>query len=153
MASVVFHAYNQMKETGEVKLFKSYKDNIEDGEQKRDFVYVEDVCKVIDFYRLKKEKDFFLKSNFNHENFNKNKIFQLINIGTGEANSFKKLVKYVFKALEKEPNIKYIDMPESLKKNYQYFTKAEILEEDKKFYRPLEESVADYVKNYLEKRD
>lgn len=148
MASVVFHAYNQIKATGEVKLFKSHREDYQDGEQKRDFVYVQDVCKVIDKYRIQRDtyNNNELSGNSHSENF-----FQLINVGTGQENSFRQLVEYVFAALEKEPKINYIDMPEKIRKNYQYFTKAEIPDEDKKFYRPLKDTVTHYVKNYLEK--
>lgn len=137
MASVVFHAFNQIKETGGMKLFKSHKDGYEDGEQKRDFVYVKDVCKVL----------FFLMHNRKSEN---NGIY---NLGTGKAESFNALAKGIFNALEKDQNIEYIDTPEDIRDKYQYFTEANM----KKLrsigydvpFKNLEEGIEDYVKQHL----
>lgn len=137
MASMVFHGYNQIKSSGEIRLFKSYNTNYADGNQVRDFVYVKDICSIIIWL-------------LNHKNIN-----GLYNIGTGNAQSFKELAISIFNALKINPNIKYIDMPEHLIKKYQYFTQAEIttLRESgytKKFFS-LTDGVYDYVKYYLNK--
>lgn len=137
MASVALAAYNQFKDSGKVKLFKSYDPQYADGEQKRDFVYVFDVCKaMIELSKI--------------TNPLKNGIF---NLGTGVERSFNDLVSSCAKSLDKECVIHYISMPEELKNQYQYFTKANM----QKFFnvlphfkfQRLEESVDDYIKNYL----
>lgn len=137
MASMVFHGYRQIKESGKVRLFKSCNPNYEDGAQLRDFVYVKDICSVI-MWLLD-----------NHQ------VSGLFNVGTGRAQSFKELAEATFHALGLEPNIEYIDMPELLKKKYQYYTKAEMskLREagyDKEFM-DLEAGVRDYVLEHLRK--
>lgn len=137
MASVIFHGYNQVKESGKIKLFKSYKDGYTDGEQLRDFVYVKDICEVIRF---------FIKNP---------KVNGLYNCGTGRAQSFNDLANAVFQALELEPNIEYIEMPETLRPKYQYYTKAEMKKlqnagYDKPFH-DLRSGVTDYVHNFLER--
>lgn len=135
MASMVFHGFNQIKENGEIKLFKSCNPNYKDGEQLRDFVYVKDVCNVI-------------KWMLEHED-----ISGLFNVGTGRAQSFRELAEATFHALGLVPNIRYIDMPEHLIKKYQYFTKAEIHKLREVGYseefRDVESGVRDYVTNYL----
>lgn len=108
MASVVLQAYDQIKATGAVKLFKSHRPEIADGEQKRDFIYVADVIKVLEYA------------------FNAPLNRGIYNLGTGEARSFLDLVKAVFQALEKKPNILFIDTPEAIRERYQYFTQAEM---------------------------
>lgn len=135
MASVVFHTYNQIKESGKMKLFKSYRHEYPDGGQLRDFVYVMDIVKVMWFLI---------------ENEHVNGIY---NIGTGAARSFYDLAKNVFLALGLEPDIEYIDMPEGIKQKYQYYTQAEMSKlcnagYGNAFYS-LEEGVGDYVSNYL----
>ena len=135
MASMIFHGYNQIKKTGEVKLFKSHKQEFKDGEQLRDFIYVEDVAKVC--YWLMQ-----------------NKVASgLYNLGTGKARTFRDQITAIFTTLKKEPNIKYIDMPEDIRDKYQYFTEADMSKlitagYDEKFYS-LEEGIADYVKRFL----
>ncbi len=135
MASMVFHGYKQIKETGRVKLFKSYNLNYENGGQLRDFVYVKDICSVVHW--LLKNKH----------------INGLFNVGTGNAQSFKELAEAIFHSLILEPNIEYIDMPEYLKEKYQYYTKAEMnnLKEAgyTKEFMTLETGVKDYVSGYL----
>lgn len=137
MASVIMHAYNQIKETGEMKLFRSYNPNFADGEQQRDFIYVEDLCNVI-FYLMKKQP-----------------VSGLFNLGTGKARSFLDLVRATFKAMGVEEKISFIDMPEQLRPAYQYFTEAEMQFLRKAGYKEnfysLEEGVKDYVQNYLMK--
>ena len=136
MASMVFHGFNQIKADGEIRLFKSYKPEYEDGGQLRDFVYVKDVCSVI-------------KWMLDHPDIN-----GLFNIGTGRARSFKELAEATFQALDMEPNIRYINMPENLKSKYQYYTKANISNLTSCGYRNpfgnLESGIRDYVQNYLE---
>ena len=135
MASMIFHGYNQIKKTGEVKLFKSHKPEFKDGEQLRDFIYVEDIAKVC----------YWLVQN--------NVESGLYNLGTGKARSFKDQITAIFNTLNKEPNIQYIDMPEDIRDKYQYFTEADMSKlinagYTESFYS-LEEGVADYVKNFL----
>lgn len=137
MASMVFHGFNQIKESGEIRLFKSCNPDYEDGDQLRDFVYVKDICSVIMF--LLKNRD----------------ISGLFNVGTGHAQSFRELAEATFHALGLEPNIRYIDMPEKLRGKYQYYTQAEM----GKLYgtgyplpfTDVEHGVTDYVQNHLAK--
>lgn len=136
MASVIMHGYNSIKKSNHIKLFKSYKEGYGNGEQKRDFIYVKDICKVIKFMIENKE------------------VSGLFNLGTGEARSFYDLAKATFNALSLNENIEFIDMPENIKEKYQYFTQAEMDKLRKvgyndKFYS-LEEGIKDYVQNYLE---
>lgn len=137
MASVIFHAFNQIKKDGAVNLFKSHKPGFEDGKQLRDFVYVKDVVKVIAWM---------LEENETIPN-------GLYNLGTGLARSFDDLVKATFAGLLLEPNIKYIDMPEDIRDKYQYFTQANMNKLKTAGYQApfysLEDGVGDYVTNYL----
>ncbi len=137
MASMVFHGYKQIQETGKVKLFKSYNPNYEDGGQLRDFVYVKDICNVI-LWLLKNPQ-----------------VNGLFNVGTGCARSFRKLAESIFEALDLKADIEYIDMPEHLKMKYQYYTKAKISQLRKigyvKEFTKLEDGVRDYVLKYLHK--
>ncbi|MBT3799925.1 MAG: ADP-glyceromanno-heptose 6-epimerase [Bacteroidetes bacterium] len=137
MASVVFHAFNQIQEKGGMQLFRSHKEGCGDGEQSRDFVYVKDVCEVM----------YFLMHNRKSEN---NGIY---NLGTGKAESFNTLAEAIFESLEIEANLSYIDTPEDIRDKYQYFTEANIdklrsIGYDKDF-KKLKEGIADYVKTYL----
>lgn len=135
MRSVVHKAFGQIEETGKVKLFKSYIDEYKDGEQMRDFIYVKDAVDMSLFFL---------------ENKNANGIF---NIGTGISRTWNDLVFSVFKGMNKEIDIEYIDMPDHLKNKYQYYTQADNSKLIKAGYskkiRSLEESVEDYVVNYL----
>jgi len=137
MRSLVHKAYEQILETGEVKLFKSHREGYEDGEQLRDFIYGVDAAKAM----------------IEMMNPSSSKFSGIYNIGTGEARSFKDLVVATFKAMDKEVNITYIDMPEKLRGQYQYYTKAE-MNKFLKFlpnfkFKSIEEGVTDYVQNYL----
>lgn len=137
MASVIFHSFNTLKEADSIKLFKSYLPEYEHGEQKRDFVYVKDICSTMKFFLEHTEKS------------------GLFNLGTGHAQSFNDLATAVFNALGRKISIKYIDMPEGLRAKYQYFTEADMEKlraagYDKPF-ATLEEGAGDYVKNYLVK--
>ncbi|HOI30534.1 MAG TPA: ADP-glyceromanno-heptose 6-epimerase [Melioribacteraceae bacterium] len=135
MRSVVHKSFEQVRDTGKVKLFKSYKPEYKDGEQRRDFIYVKDAVDMTLHF-------------FEHRNFN-----GIFNIGTGRAQSWLELVTAVFKALNKPVNIEFIEMPEEIKGKYQYFTEADTTKlkltgYDKKISN-VEEGVSDYVKNYL----
>jgi len=141
MMSVVKKAFEQIMENGKVGLFKSYKEGFADGGQLRDFVYVKDVAHAM--IELSKIQDGSLSG--------------IYNIGTGKARSFADLAKAVFKALGKDPSIEYIEMPDSLKSQYQYFTQAEMgklfnILSDTKF-NTLEEGVENYVNEHLVKED
>lgn len=135
MASVVFHAFNQIKETGKMKLFRSHKPGIPDGGQMRDFIYVKDVVKII--FWLLQEKP----------------LSGLYNAGTGKARTFLDLVMATFNAMELDPVIEYIDTPIDIRDKYQYYTEANMEKlrksgYDQEFYS-LEAGVDDYVRNYL----
>lgn len=137
MASVIFHTFNDVMATGKKGLFKSYNPNYEDGGQLRDFVYVKDICKVVKFMMANP------------------KVSGLFNLGTGKARSFYDLAVATFCSMGKEPNIEFIEMPESLRGKYQYYTQAEMYKLKLAGYTdpffPLEEGVKDYVQSYLMK--
>jgi ADP-L-glycero-D-manno-heptose 6-epimerase len=139
MTSVVFKAFHQIRETGKVRLFKSHKPEYGDGGQKRDFVYVKDCVEVLWWLLSHPEA---------------NGIF---NLGTGQARTWNDLIAAVYAALSLPPAIDYIEMPEALRGQYQYFTEAQM---DKLraagcpvTFGPLEDAVGDYVKNHLLKDD
>lgn len=135
MASVIFHAFNQIQTTGKVKLFRSHNPQFKDGEQLRDFIYVKDVLEVC----------FFL--------MNLRKNSGIYNLGTGKARTFSDLAKAVFSSLNKKPEIEFIDTPADIRDKYQYFTEAKMEKLRtigyEKNFTPLEEGINDYVKNYL----
>ena len=135
MASVIFHSFNKILETGQMGIFKSYKEGYEDGKQLRDFVYVKDLCKVVHFM-------------IDHP-----EVSGLFNLGTGTARSFYDLVAATFDAMGVKRNITFVEMPESLRPKYQYFTQAKMdkLREAgyKEDFYSLEEGAKDYVQNYL----
>ncbi len=137
MRSFVVKAFEQLNATGNVDLFKSYKPEYADGEQMRDFIYVKDAVDMTLFF------------------YDNAQIHGLFNIGTGKARTWKDLVKAVFSAMDKKPNIEYIEMPESIRNQYQYFTEADITSLRKagfdKEITTLEDAVKDYVQNYLQK--
>jgi ADP-L-glycero-D-manno-heptose 6-epimerase len=145
MASVIFHSFNQIKATGKVKLFKSHRPDFKDGEQLRDFIYVEDIAAVC--YWLMDRVDSFQKA------VNSG----LYNLGTGKARTFNDLVRATFAGMGKKPVIEYIDMPEDIRDKYQYFTEADmhkLLDAGySKTFFPLEDGVEDYVKNYLLRKE
>lgn len=136
MASVVFHAFNQIKEKGEVSLFKSYRDDYQDGGQRRDFVYVKDVLSVLIHFM---------------ENRKNSGIY---NLGSGQAHTFLELATAVFEALNQVPNIKYVEMPEDIRGNYQYFTEASMNRVKNAGYSDsfwdFDQAIKDYVTGYLE---
>lgn len=137
-ASVVYHAFPQVRDKGSLKLFKSYRDGIAHGEQRRDFVYVKDIVRIM----------------LHFWNNAKRIPSGVYNLGTGEARSFKDLGSAVFNAMGKEAKFEWIEMPESLKNQYQYFTEAN-LEKLRTVagysadFHSLEDGVSDYVRNYL----
>jgi len=137
MASVVFHAFNQIRETGKMKLFRSHNLDFKDGEQLRDFVYVKDVVDVINYFIDSRPES------------------GLYNLGTGKARTFNDLAKATFAALDKEPQIEFIDTPEDIRNKYQYFTEADMSKLYASGYNEpffsLENGIGDYVKNYLVK--
>ena len=135
MASVIFHSVNQIKASGLVKLFKSHRPDFKDGQQLRDFIYVKDLLKVAVWLM-------------------ENQPFSgLYNLGTGIARSFEDLVKATFAALDLEPNIEFIDMPEDIRDKYQYFTEANMSKLKAVGYKDdfysLENGLDDYVRNFL----
>ncbi len=143
MSSVVYQSFNQIKDGGEVKLFKSHRPDFKDGEQLRDFVYVKDVVRaMIELIAAGKKKPA-------HSG--------IYNLGTGEARSFLDLVKATFAGMEREPEIRFIDMPAELRNQYQYFTQADMTKLKKALPRfrfmKLEDAVGDYVRNHLAQED
>lgn len=141
MASVIFHSYNQILKNGFVKLFKSHKKEFKDGEQLRDFIYVKDVLKIC-FW-------FFECWQTDPQKF----VSGIYNVGTGKARTFNDLVNATFSALDKSPQIEYIDMPADIRDTYQYYTEAEMNKIRSAGYSQplysLEDGVGDYIKNYL----
>ncbi len=137
MRSVVLRSWEQITESGKMQLFRSYKKEYADGEQLRDFLYVKDAVKMVEFI------------------FNKPSAAGLFNIGSGIAESWNHLVTAAFNALKKPVNIEYIDMPESLRDRYQYYTCASIEKLRNLGYSEkvmsLDDAVADYICNYLER--
>jgi ADP-L-glycero-D-manno-heptose 6-epimerase len=135
MRSVVHKAYHQIRDTGSVSLFRSYRPQFQDGEQRRDFLYVKDAAAItIDLAEMTGGGGLF-------------------NIGSGEANTWVSLAQAIFAAMDMPPQIDFIDMPEQLRGKYQYFTCADISKLRSAGYRepitPLNEAVRDYVQNYL----
>jgi ADP-L-glycero-D-manno-heptose 6-epimerase len=135
MASVIFHAFGQIKKSGYIKLFRSHRSEFNDGEQMRDFIYVKDVVDVCYFLM--------------HHRKNSG----IYNVGTGKARSFNDLAKQSFSSLGVETNIEYVDMPADIRDTYQYFTEAN-MEKLKNIgyhckFHSLEDGIDDYIKNYL----
>jgi ADP-L-glycero-D-manno-heptose 6-epimerase len=135
MRSVVNKSFAQVMQTGVIRLFKSYRPEYADGEQQRDFLYVKDAVRMTVHLA---------------ENRQAAGIF---NIGSGKAHSWNQLAAAIFSALGREPRIEYIEMPETIRDKYQYFTEAKIEKLRSAGYTqaitPLGEAVRDYVQNYL----
>ena len=136
MASVAFHAFNQFKETNQIKLFKSEHPSYADGMQVRDFIYVKDAVKIIIFF------------------LNNNNFSGLYNAGTGNAETFKALAEALLINTKGQPDdIKYIEMPNDLKGKYQYYTQATMNKINSIGFNDnfmnLKEGVTDYLENYL----
>ncbi len=135
MISMAYRAFKQIRESGVVKLFKSYRGEYRDGEQLRDFIYVKDCVEVMWWL------------------FQNPHIKGIFNLGTGKARTWNDLIRASYSALGKEPAIEYIEMPRNLRDRYQYFTEASITRlrdaECTHSFQALEDAVSDYVSNYL----
>ncbi len=135
MASVIFHAFNQIREKGEVKLFRSHNPDYKDGEQIRDFIYVKDVVSICVWLMQNQPAS------------------GLYNTGTGKARTFKDLVRAIFTTLQVPEHINFVDTPIDIRDKYQYFTEADMTKlraagYSQPFYS-LEEGVKEYVSEYL----
>lgn len=135
MASVIFHAYNQIQQTNGLKLFRSHNPQYADGEQMRDFVYVKDLLEVCMFLM--------------HHRKNSG----IYNLGSGKARTFLDLARHTFAAMQKPENISFVDTPADIRDKYQYFTEANMqklkqIGYQKPFFT-LEEGIQDYVQGYL----
>lgn len=135
MASVVFHAFQQIHATGRMKLFRSHRPDFEDGKQMRDFIYVMDVVEVLLWFMEKQPQS------------------GIYNLGTGNARTFLDLAHAVFRALNLEPVIDFIDTPEDIRDKYQYYTCARMEKLRSQGYvdsfTTLEEGVSKYITTYL----
>jgi ADP-L-glycero-D-manno-heptose 6-epimerase len=135
MRSVIHKSFGQIGETGKVRLFKSHRPEYGDGEQERDFVYVKDCVDVV--WWLFQNRD----------------VNGIFNLGTGTARTWNDLVKAVYSAAGRDPEIEYVDMPKSIRDQYQYFTEARMeklrLAGCPLSFHSLEDAISDYVKNYL----
>jgi ADP-L-glycero-D-manno-heptose 6-epimerase len=139
MMSLVCKRFDDIKAGRTVRLFKSHKPGIADGDQRRDFIYVDDAVAVI-LWLLGTPS-----------------VSGIFNVGTGEARSFRDLIAAEFRALGREPAIEYVDMPETIRGQYQYFTQAEVDNIRRAGYNagftPLEDAVTQYVTGYLNAND
>jgi ADP-L-glycero-D-manno-heptose 6-epimerase len=139
MMSVLCKVFDEAKAGKPVRLFKSHRDGIADGDQRRDFIYVDDVTAVLQWLLATPS------------------VSGLFNIGTGDAGSFREMIEAMFAALGRPPNIEYIDMPESIRNSYQYFTQASVENLRRAGYNgsftPLETAVGQYVRNFLDQPD
>ena len=137
--SIAKKGFDQINSQGKISLFKSYNSNYRDGEFKRDFIYVKDAVDVMLFF------------------WKNQKVNGLFNVGTGKARSWNDLAKAIFTAIGIKPKIIYKEMPEAIRKHYQYFTEAKIDKLRKVGYKKeftsLEDGIKDYVRNYLLKED
>ena len=139
MMSVLAKAFDSAKAGETVRLFKSHRDGVADGDQRRDFIYVDDAVAIVRWLM---------------ETPRVNGIF---NAGTGQASSFRDMIAAMFKALGREPRIEYVDMPDNIRGQYQYFTQAEVGNLRRAGYNagftPLEASVTQYITGYLDRPD
>ena len=138
MASVIMHTARQIKKTGAMKLFRSHREDVKDGEQRRDFIYVKDVVDLLHFFYQNQQPE---KSG-------------LYNLGTGTARTFYDLAANTFRSMDRELDISFIDTPADIRDTYQYFTEADMQKVrdygyHQDFYT-LEAGIDDYVRNYLE---
>ena len=138
MMSLVAKRFDDAKADRAVRLFKSHRPGIEDGDQRRDFIYVDDAVAVVRWALA-------------------SSVSGIFNVGTGEARSFRDLISALFRALGRDPNIEYVDMPETIRDQYQYFTQAKVDNIRRAGYNagftPLERAVEDYVNKYLNAAD
>src|SRR4051812_19928877 len=139
MMSLVAKKFGEAKAGKPTRLFKSHRDGIADGEQKRDFIYVDDAVAVVRWMLETPQ------------------VSGIFNVGTGKARSFKDLITAIYAAIGRAPNIEYVDMPEAIRDSYQYFTQAEVANLRRAGYNagfaPLEDSVRRYVTQYLDRED
>jgi ADP-L-glycero-D-manno-heptose 6-epimerase len=139
MMSLIAKRFDEARAGKPVRLFKSHRDGIGDGEQKRDFIYVNDAVAVVRWL------------------LDTPKVSGIFNVGTGAARSFRDLISAMFAALGRAPDIEYVDMPPAIRDQYQYFTQAEVENLRRAGYNagftPLEAAVKDYVTGYLDRPD
>jgi ADP-L-glycero-D-manno-heptose 6-epimerase len=139
MMSVLTRRFDDIKAGRIVELFKSHRDGIADGDQRRDFIYVDDVVRVMMWLMATPS------------------VSGIFNVGTGKARSFKDLMLSAYAALGTAPNIRYIDMPLSIRNSYQYFTQSDVDRLQRAGYNggftPLEDAVGLYVNGYLDRAD
>lgn len=139
MASVILHTYRQILNTGAMKLFRSHRSDVADGQQSRDFIYVKDLLKMIGFFSQTQVPS------------------GLYNCGTGEARTFYDLAAAVFAAMDREPLISYIDTPADIRHTYQYFTQADMTKVKQVGYTDpclvLEDAIREYTQDYLMHED
>ena len=139
MMSVLARRFDDIKAGRVVQLFKSHRDGIADGDQRRDFIYVDDIVRVIVWLLATPS------------------VSGIFNVGTGQARSFKDLIGAAYQSLGTSPNIQYIDMPEQIRGSYQYFTQATVERLQRAGYNggftPLEAAVDAYVKDFLDRPD
>lgn len=135
MRSVVLKKFEQFQKEGVIELYKSYRDDFADGEQKRDFIYIKDAVAATLFF------------------FDNPELNGVFNIGTGTATTWNEVAKALAKALQKKPNIRYIDMPKQLRSQYQYFTQADISKlKEAGFTKKMQsvpKAMEEYVNDYL----
>lgn len=139
MMSVLARRFDDIRDGRPVQLFKSHREGIADGDQRRDFIYVDDVVRVT-MWLLSTPS-----------------VSGIFNVGTGTARSFRDLMLSAYAALGARPNIQYVDMPETIRGSYQYFTQSEVDRLLRAGYNggftALEDAVAAYVKNFLNRSD
>ncbi len=138
MASVIFHAFNEIRTSGQMKLFRSHRKDFKDGEQLRDFIYVKDIVDIC-FWLMQEQPE-----------------SGLYNAGTGKARTFNDLAHSLFKSLNQSPCIEYIDIPEDIRDKYQYHTEADLTKLRSAGYKSefytLEEGIDTYVNHFLRER-
>ncbi len=139
MMSVLARRFDDVRAGRTVELFKSHRDGIADGDQRRDFIHVDDAVRVLMWLIATPS------------------VSGIFNVGTGKARSFKDLMLAAYAALGTAPNIRYVDMPASIRDSYQYFTQSEVDRLTRAGYNggftALEEAVGHYVKGYLDRSD
>jgi ADP-L-glycero-D-manno-heptose 6-epimerase len=139
MQSVLAKVFDEAKAGQPVRLFKSYRDGVADGEQRRDFIYVNNAVAVLRWL------------------LDATAVNGIFNVGTGKAESFRDMITAMFKAIRCPPNIEYIEMPDAIRGQYQYFTQAEVENLRRAGYNagftPLEAAVGQYVTNHLNRAD
>jgi ADP-L-glycero-D-manno-heptose 6-epimerase len=139
MQSVLAKVFDQAKNGKPVRLFKSHRDGIQDGEQRRDFIYVDDAVSVLRWV------------------LDATAVSGIFNVGTGKAESFRDMIGAMFKALGRPANIEYIEMPDAIRGQYQYFTQGSVENLRRAGYNtgftPLEAAVGQYVTGYLDRED